>query len=429
MGVVDVCVIGLGYIGLPTACLIAKAGHRVWGADKNAGVIEGLKAGRLHIVNEKGLAELVGEAVVSGRLRFSTSPAGADVFVIAAPTPLVRLERPSEETGLAGLGDFSYVAAAAESIIPFLAAGNLVVLESTVGPGCTQELLKPLLERSGLRCGVDFHLAHAPERVLPGNILHELVHNDRIVGGVDRQSAEMARDFYASFVEGAIVVTDARTAETVKLMENTFRDVNIALANEFALICEKLGVDVWEAISIANRHPRVRILNPGPGVGGHCLAIDPYFLAEKAPSLSPLIRQARKVNEGMPVHTADLFFGLTRGRDVRKVAVLGASYKADVGDERESPALQVAELLGKGGAPVVVHDPFVEDYAGPLDDVLRDADCIVLLTDHTVYRELVPDDVARLVRAKLILDTRDVFGGEWEKAGFVVARLGGPQRG
>lgn len=453
-----VCVVGLGYIGFPTACVVARAGHDVLGVDVNSDLIDKLNNGGLHIVNENGLAEIAREAFSSGRLRVSRSPEPADLFILAVPTPCRRLPD-SVEIGAArkevaasvqdfGLAadvpgqcgvpagprfgaDLTYVEQAARDIAPYLRPGNLVVLESTVSPGTTNVLVREVLETgSGLLCGRDFYLAHAPERVLPGRILEELTQNDRVIGGVDEESTERAIAFYRTFVQGEVVGTDATTAELVKLMENTFRDVNIALANEFALIAESLGVNVFDAISLANRHPRVNILKPGPGVGGHCIAVDPYFIVEAVPEKARFISLARQINSGMPFHVLELFEIIAdkcehEGKPVQKVALLGASYKANVGDERESPALKVADLLEEKGYPVTIHDPYIEKYALPLDEVVRGADVLLLLTDHDIYRfQLVPRDVFGVMRQHFVLDTRGFLGREWDETGFEVIRLG-----
>lgn len=459
-----VCVVGLGYIGFPTACVVARAGHDVLGIDLNSEIIDKLNHGGIHIVNEDGLAEIAREAFVSGHLRVSGHPEPGDVFILAVPTPCrpmlgrAQTDEAREEVAAAGQdsrvetgipgqyvasqeehhsmpmfgADLTYVEQAAHDIAPYVRPGNLVILESTVSPGTTNMLVRKVLEAgSGLTCGEGFYLAHAPERVLPGRILQELTENDRIIGGVDEESTERAVAFYRTFVHGNVIGTDATTAEVVKLMENTYRDVNIALANEFALICEELGVNVFETIALANRHPRVNVLRPGPGVGGHCIAVDPYFLIEAVPDKARLISLARQVNSAMPLHVFNLFRGMvdeakTLGKEIEKVAALGVSYKADVGDERESPSLQVIERIRAAGYDVVVHDPYVPRFSGcTLEDVVRGVDAVLLLTDHTVYRsEFVPERVVGLVRQPLILDTRGFCGEEWDKAGFKVVRLG-----
>lgn len=459
-----VCVVGLGYIGFPTACVISRAGHDVLGVDVNCDIVEKLSNGGVHIVNENGLAEVAREALLSGHLRVSLYPEPADVFILAVPTPYRRLRARTEtgtvmkevavtiqdsvfpadassranllaavNHGSATLGtDLTYVEQAARDIAPYVRSGNLVVLESTVSPGTTNTLVRRVLESgSGLSSGADFYLAHAPERVLPGRILQELTENDRIVGGVDEQSTKHAIEFYRTFVCGNVIGTDATTAELVKLMENTFRDVNIALANEFALICEELSVDVFEAIDLANHHPRVKILKPGPGVGGHCIAVDPYFLIEAAPHRAKMISLARQINSSMPHHVVELVQHVAQracefGATVEKVAALGASYKPDVGDERESPALEIARILAANGYHVSMHDPYVDRFAQtPLTDVLSGADLLLMLTDHQIYRKvLTPNCVKNLMRWGSIVDTRGFFGREWDRAGFYVVRLG-----
>ncbi|MDI7275987.1 MAG: nucleotide sugar dehydrogenase, partial [Anaerolineae bacterium] len=324
-----ICVLGLGYVGLPTAAMLATHGNDIVGVDVSRRVLDTLNNGDVHI-KEAGLRSLVRAALRSGNLRLADRPEPADAFIIAVPTPFVENPQPT--------ADLASVISAAEAIVPYLEAGNLVILESTVPPRTTEEVLVPVLRRSGIE---DLLVAHCPERVLPGRILAELVGNDRVIGGVDRRSAEAARELYASFVEGEMLLTDATTAEMVKLMENTYRDVNIALANEFALVAEEVGIDVWEAIDLANRHPRVRILRPGPGVGGHCIAVDPWFVAEAAPDVTPLIQAARRVNDAMPAHVVDLVKRAVAGVEKPVIACLGLAYKADVDDVRESPALKV----------------------------------------------------------------------------------------
>lgn len=425
-----VCVMGLGYIGFPTACVMARAGHQVLGVDVKQSVIDKLNAGQLHIVNEDGLEELALSVLQSGALRVSTTPEPADVFILAVPTPFqhhdgqadlkAELERP--ET--AYQADLAYVAAATRAIASVVKAGNLVVVESTVPPHTTDGIVLATLQEAGIDTE-EILFAHAPERVLPGNIVHELVHNNRIVGGMTRDASKVAVKFYQSFVQGQVVETDATTAELVKLMENTFRDVNIALANEFARVCEHLGVNVWEAIKLANLHPRVNFLRPGPGVGGHCIAVDPYFVVEAAPHLTSLIQTARRVNRRMPLHVMELYAELTRGTEIRKVAVLGASYKANVGDDRESPALEVAHLLAETGVEVAIHDPHVDAYNTPLAAIFSQADVVMLLTDHKVYDAIDPLAVAGQVHQHLLLDTRGQLNAEaWRRAGFQVSQLG-----
>ncbi len=421
MNVRTLCVLGLGYIGLPTASTFATHGLRVRGVDVNPRVVETLRNGEVHI-HEPGLRTLVQAAIKSGNLTIADHPAPADAFLIAVPTPFYENKR----------ADLRAVTAAAESIVPHLRKGNLVVLESTSPPRTTTDLVAPILEKSGLRAGADFHLAYSPERVLPGQILRELIENARVIGGVTPESAQAGRDLYATFVKGEIVLTDATTAEMVKLMENTYRDINIAIANEFARLAERFGVDVWEAIALANRHPRVEILRPGPGVGGHCISVDPWFLVEAAPDLTPLIRTARRVNDEQPRHVLNLVekaLGDLRGR---RIAALGLAYKPDVDDLRESPAIEVARLLGEAGAEVRAYEPFKVDarIAGlttvaTLEDALDGAEAILLLVRHTPFLGLDPAWVRERSGARLVVDTVNGWeASRWRAAGFRVVRLG-----
>jgi len=420
-----ICVLGLGYIGLPTASTFANSGLKVTGVDVNPRVVAGLRNGELHI-EEPGLRTLVQAALASGNLRIAGQPEPADAFLIAVPTPVLPDKR----------ADLSAVMAAAESIVPHLRRTNLVVLESTSPPRTTVDVIVPILERSGLRAGADFHLAYSPERVLPGQILRELVENARVIGGIDRASAEAGRELYAAFVRGEIVLTDATTAEMVKLMENTYRDVNIAAANEFSRLADRFGVDVWEAIAIANRHPRVDILRPGPGVGGHCISVDPWFLVEAAPEITPLIRQARMVNDSQPAHAVRLIETALGGLRGRTIAALGLAYKPDVDDLRESPAIEVARLLAEGGARVASFEPFALAARVPgctpadsLDAALRQAEAVVLLVDHRAFVDLDPVSVAKAMTGRVAIDTRGRWDRRrWTAAGFEVHVLGAGKR-
>lgn len=424
----SICVLGLGYIGLPTASTFATHGLHVVGVDVNLQVITTLHNGDIHI-HEPGLRTLVQAAVRSGNLIIQETPAPADAFIIAVPTPFHDDKR----------ADMSYVSAASESIIPYLRQGNLVVLESTSPPRTTVNLVKPILERSGLHAGQDFYLAYTPERVLPGQILQELIENTRIIGGIDHASAEAARDLYTLFVRGEILLTDATTAEMVKLMENTYRDVNIAISNEFSRLAERFGVNIWEAISLANRHPRVKILRPGPGVGGHCISVDPWFLVEAAPDLTPLIHTARKVNDSQPHFVMDLIHRVAEdgGLSGRKVAVLGLAYKPDVDDLRESPAIEVARLLNESGAIVAAYEPFKPDAkiqgivtVPTLEEAIAEAGIIVLLVLHTSFKELDPVRVAAMTPSRIVVDTVNAWDvRQWAGAGFRLFHLGDGKRG
>lgn len=413
-----ICVLGLGYIGLPTASTFATHGLKVIGVDVNQRVVDVLQNGDVHIY-EPGLRTIVQAAFRSGNLKVSDTPEPADAFIIAVPTPLV------------GDGDkkaeMSYVISATEAIAPHLQIGNLVVLESTSPPRTTIDLVAPILEKSGLKAGIDFHLAYTPERVLPGQILRELIENTRVIGGLTPACAKAGQELYSAFVKGEILVTDATTAEMVKLMENTYRDVNIALANEFARLAERFGVDVWRAIELANYHPRVEILRAGPGVGGHCISVDPWFLVEAAPDLTLLIKQARQVNDGQPRRVVDRLDQLTGGLNGKTIAALGLAYKPDVDDLRESPAVEVAALLAEAGAQVQTYEPFAleEGNVSDLESALDGAEVVLLLVDHQQFRLLDPAKLAELMPGRLAFDTRGVWNkADWEAAGFSLHTLG-----
>jgi UDP-N-acetyl-D-mannosaminuronic acid dehydrogenase len=417
-----ICVIGLGYIGLPTASTLATHGYQVIGVDVNAQVIATLRSGGLHI-HEPGLRTLVQAAIGSGNLRVSEYPELADAFIIAVPTPFQADKH----------ADLRAVKSASESIVPYLRQGNLVILESTSPPRTTIDIVAPILERSGLKAGSDFYLVYSPERVLPGQILRELIENARVIGGIDRDSAEAGRDLYANFVRGEIVLTDATTAEMVKLMENTYRDVNIAIANEFARLAEQLGVDVWEAITHANRHPRVNILTPGPGVGGHCISVDPWFLVEAAPELTPLIATARKVNDEQPAFVLRLVLRAMNGDLTgKRIAALGLSYKPEVDDLRESPAIKIVHRLVQAGALVKIYEPFKRyaliegaQTAASLDEAVEDAELLILLVRHSELCSINPVQLLERTSARVVIDA---VGGwpipAWRAAGFQFLRLG-----
>jgi len=389
--------------------------------DVNPRVVETLQNGGLHI-HEPGLRTLVQAALKSGNLSISTEPEEAEAFIIAVPTPFKEGKK----------ADMEFVISASQAIVPHLRPGNLVILESTSPPRTTIDVVAPILEKSGLKAGEDFHLAYSPERVLPGQILRELIDNARVIGGIDRASSEAGRDLYATFVRGEIICTTATTAEMVKLMENTYRDVNIAIANEFSRLAARFGVDVWEAIELANRHPRVNILRPGPGVGGHCISVDPWFLVEAAPDLTPLIRTSRQVNDEQPGVVVDLLHKALGGLAGKRLAILGLAYKPDVDDLRESPAVDIAYRLVEMGAEVVAYEPFKLDAEFPgismaqsLEAALGGVDGLVLLVAHTPLANLVPGDVAAITKARVAIDTVNGWNPvAWEQAGFSITRLG-----
>ncbi len=419
-----VCVVGLGYIGLPTAAMFASTGKfKVVGVDINGATVDIIQQGKIHI-NEPQLEDKVARCVADGRLIARTEPEPADAFILAVPTPVTEDKK----------ADLSFVRASAEALVPHLRPGCLVILESTVPPRTTTDVLIPVLARSGLEVGSELLVAHCPERVLPGHICYEMEHNNRIIGGINEQSAVATRDLYSTFVSGEMYMTDATSAELAKLMENTYRDVNIALANEFARIGAKLGVDAHEAAVMANKHPRVNIHQSGPGVGGHCIAVDPWFIVEKAPEEAQLIRLSRNINDSMPAYVADCIEGELSSVPDPSLTLLGMSYKANVDDCRESPALKVQNVLQQRGFRVASFDPLVqakEKRNVSLKKAAEGSDMLVLLVDHEDFRSLDPAELAPLMRRRLVLDTRNFLDPRpWREEGFEVFSLGGvPQKG
>ncbi len=420
-----ICVIGLGYIGLPTACTFATSGVKVIGVDVNKKVVNSLQNGEVHIY-EPGLRTLVQAAIQSENLIIANKPELADAFIIAVPTPFYDEKK----------ADLTYVKSAAESIVPVIEKGNIVVLESTSPPRTTVDILIPILEKSGLISGEDFYVAYSPERVLPGQILRELIENARVIGGIDETSAKIGKALYQIFVKGEIITTTSTTAEMVKLMENTYRDVNIAIANEFAKLADRFGVDVWEAIDIANLHPRVNILRPGPGVGGHCISVDPWFLVEAAPDITSLIHTARIVNDAQPDHVVDLINRILGSIDQKKIAILGLAYKPDVDDLRESPSVEIAHKLVGKGATVTAYEPFKTDFeihgvemVSELEDAVKEADLIVLLVNHSTFRQILPAYLTSITSTRKILDSVGAWKNkEWVESGFEMHHLGVSER-
>lgn len=412
-----ICVIGLGYIGLPTAAMFADAGMEVIGVDKNKKITDALNKGEI-VIEEAGLADFIKKVVSNGKLRASDTVEKAEAFIIAVPTPITKNK----------CADMSYVESATRSIVPHLRSGNIVILESTSPVGTVDSLMKPILEESGLKAGSDFYLGHSPERVIPGKILYELVNNNRIAGGIDAVSAGKIANLYKSFVQGEIYETDARTAELCKLSENTFRDVNIAFANELAKICEELDVNVWELIEICNKHPRVNIHQPGPGVGGHCIAVDPWFIAEKKPELAKIIRLSRETNDGMPEFVANRVSKILEGIPNPKVTILGITYKPDVDDMRESPILTLIAILQKRHISVSICDPLVKANPSALQNPLAAAtgsDLLILGVNHKSFKTLDFKALSMVMRTKNFFDTRNFADAESATAaGFSVYVLG-----
>jgi UDP-N-acetyl-D-mannosaminuronic acid dehydrogenase len=435
-----ICVHGIGYIGLATAALFANAGHEVVGYDPDERLVSELRAGNPR-TTEAALRTFVLDALEDG-FDPSTEPVEADCHLVCVPTPYDEASKTA---------DLTYVEAAGRTVADYLRSGDLVILESTVPPGTTEGVFASVLETSGLTAGVDFALAHCPEMVLPGNITYEIVHNDRLIGGIDSASTDRAVDLYEPLVEGTIHrAPDATTAEFAKLAQNAYRDVNIAFANELARVAHDYGIRSRDAIALANVHPRVDILHPGPGVGGHCLPIDPWFLGQGSDSLD-IVESARRVNEGMVEFVTDLLEAELGDLSGTSIAVLGVAYKGNVDDSRHSPGLRFAERLRSiqsvsesevgatatdggqtghdTGVDVRLSDPHVDDHDGSLglvslDDALRDVDAVVVTAAHDEFRDLDPERVAELVARPLVVDTLACLdAAAWRDAGFDYVEL------
>lgn len=408
----SISMIGLGYIGLPTAAVLASRGINVIGLDINQHAVDTINQGRIHIV-EPDLEALVHEVVRTGRLRATTKPEAADAFLIAVPTPFKGDHEP----------DLAYVEAAARSIAPVLKKGDLVILESTSPVGSTEQMAQWLADaRPDLifpqRAGesADINIAYCPERVLPGNVINELVENDRVVGGMTLRCAERAVALYKTFVKGQCIVTNARTAEMCKLTENSFRDVNIAFANELSLICDELNINVWELIRLANHHPRVNILQPGPGVGGHCIAVDPWFIVDKSPKTARLIRTAREVNDFKPHFVIEKVKAAAAKFKNPKIACLGLAFKADIDDLRESPSVEIVQHLKKMKlGDLYLVEPHIAILPKNLEDenvclmeaqeAVKKADIVLLLVNHQAFKDISIGGLA----GKVLIDMRGMW--------------------
>jgi UDP-N-acetyl-D-mannosaminuronic acid dehydrogenase len=401
-----VCVIGLGYIGLPTAALLASNGYDVVGVDLNRYAVETINRGQIHIV-EPDLDAFVRSAVSAGKLKAFTEPQAADIFIICVPTPFHEGEGIPQP-------NIDYVLAATNSIAGFVKPGDLVILEST-SPVGTTEKMSEVLEGAGVDT-TKISIAYCPERVLPGKIMTELVENDRVVGGLTPEATKLVADFYRTFVRGEVLETESRTAEMCKLTENSFRDVNIAFANELSMICAKEGINVWNLIQLANRHPRVNILQPGAGVGGHCIAVDPWFIVARDPENARLIRSAREVNNFKTAWAIDQIKIAAADASARvgrkpKVACLGLAFKPDIDDLRESPAVHIAEALVSQGYDVIAVEPNIEKHdrftLSSLEDALQKADVIAVLVKH---RQFANDSGRKQLQTANALDFCGVLG-------------------
>lgn len=395
------CTVGLGYIGLPTSIMFAKHNVEVVGVDVKKEAVDMLNSGKIHI-EEPGLQEALEEVLANGKFKASLTPEQADTFIIAVPTPNNDDEHKS--------CDLTYVHSAIENILPHIEKGNTVIVESTIAPRTMDDHVKPRFEEAGFTIGEDLFLVHCPERVLPGQIMHELIHNNRIVGGVTPSCTEEGTKVYRTFVQGEIILTDARTAEMSKLMENTFRDVNIALANELTKVCNELNIDALEVIKMANKHPRVNLHTPGPGVGGHCLAVDPYFIISEAPEQAKMISLSREINKSMPNYVVDAAEKLVKKHNGKKITVFGLTYKGNVDDIRESPAMDIYETLhAKSEYEVVAYDPHVKlsFVEKDLEKALDGSDLVLVLSDHNEFKEL-SDSSYNKMNVPQIFDTKNV---------------------
>lgn len=394
-------VIGLGYIGLPTALMLASHGVEVVGTDYNKKLVETLNTGKTTF-QEKGLDEIFDAAVKAG-IRFASEYQQAEMYIVSVPTPYDKFSKKI---------DTRYVNAAVEEVLRVCPKGAVIVIESTVSPGTIDRFIRPAIEAKGFVCGRDVHLVHAPERIIPGNMVYELLHNDRTIGADDPAIGEQVKACYASFCQGEIVVTDIKTAEMTKVVENTFRAVNIAFANELAKICRHSDMDVYEIIKICNMHPRVNILQPGPGVGGHCIPVDPWFLVGDYPALTKVIGESMKVNDSMPEFVLGRIYEIMQElgmTDVTRVGLYGLTYKENVDDYRESPTLQLLECQAKHlGSPLKVYDPYITQDIAPnqyhdLDAFLAEVDLVVIMVNHNEILENMDK-----LNSKIILDTRKV---------------------
>ncbi|WP_157456736.1 nucleotide sugar dehydrogenase [Carnobacterium maltaromaticum] len=411
-----IVVMGLGYIGLPTGIMFANYGQQVVGVDVQSEVVQSLQNSQVHI-EEPGLQEALVHAIEMGNFKAQKNVEKADVFIVAVPTP----NRGDDYKSC----DLTYVISAVKMILPHLKKGNTIIVESTIAPRTTEEIILPLVEEVGFEVGKDMYLVHCPERVLPGEILDELLYNDRIIGGITPACTEAGKKIYDVFVKGKLIDASASVAELSKLMENTYRDVNIALANELVKVGDELMIDSLQVIEIANRHPRVNIHSPGPGVGGHCLAVDPYFISAKAPSVTPLIQQARKVNNSMPSFILTKVKQIMTKIDGKKITVLGVTYKGNVDDIRESPALEIIDLLEKEDCyELSIFDPHVkkEWIEENFNNAVKNSDLVLILTDHDEFKKINLRNKTGIQR-KIIFDTKNIYTNDDENGVITLGNI------
>ena len=393
-----ICVIGQGYIGLPTATLFADNGCEVLGVDVKEEIINNLNNCQIHI-EEPGIKDLLINAIEKGLYRAALEPEKSDVFIITVPTPYIKENYSC---------DLTYVIEACHNILKYLEKGNTVIVESTIAPLSIDNVIKPIFEKEGFEVGEDIYLAHCPERVLPGKIIDELIHNDRIIGGVTPECSDKAASIYSIFAKGDLMKTEAKTAELSKCMENTFRDVNIALANELTKICSEIGVNALDVIRLSNKHPRVNIHSPGPGVGGHCLAIDPYFIYALAPKTAKIIKLSRDTNKSMPKFVTDNVNKILE-KNKEKIAVLGVSYKGNTDDTRESPAFEIINHL-KNDYEIYIHDPHVKnDEYVSFNEAVKDASLCLILSDHNQFKTLDYEYMSENMEKRIIFDTKNII--------------------
>lgn len=378
-------VIGTGYVGLPAAILLARAGHKVVGVDIDKNVVKAINNGILHI-KEKELDEIFSEENVKKNLKSQETPCKGDIFIISVPTPLDKRKK---------VADLSALKIAIKSIIPFLEKNNLIIIESTIPPLTCREIVKPNIEKNtNFKVNKDIYIAHCPERILPGKVFYEIVHNGRIIGGMNRKASDIAKDLYSSFVKGNLYITDDVTAEFSKLIENTYRDVNIALANEIDQVSKTLKINSWEVINLANKHPRVNILQPGIGVGGHCIPIDPWFIKEVDPDNTSLIFTARKINQERTNIIARNIRVLLKDIKNPKITIIGITYKPNTYDTRESPSLEIIDILKSEGYDLDVYDPYVEEYEYKnIIDISKNKDCFIVLVEHDKVKNDIKENI------------------------------------
>ena len=403
---------GLGYIGLPTSIMFAKHDVEVVGVDVKPEVIDSLNSGKIHI-EEPGLQEALEEVIEKRTFRASLTPEKADAFIISVPTPNHNDEYKSM--------DPTYVLSAVNSVIPYLEKGNVVIVESTISPRTTEDIVQPVLEEAGFTIGQDIYLVHCPERVLPGQIMHELIYNNRIIGGVTSACTEAGVKVYGTFVQGELIKTNAKTAEMSKLMENTYRDVNIALANELTKVSNELDINALDVIEMANKHPRVNLHTPGPGVGGHCLAVDPYFIVSKAPETAKLINLSRSINVSMPRYVLENINTLMEQVNGKTITVFGLAYKGNVDDIRESPAMEIYELLkNETDYEVRAFDPHVDKewVEKDMQTALFGSDLVVILTDHNEFKVLEWNQFSVMNNSR-IFDTKNVVSNPVDEVEYI----------